>query len=97
MTDNKFLTADEARALTEKSDPGSYVAEILEDVKEAAEAGRTSIKTYACDFGSGNLYNGQPTPLQQAVMKKLTDLGYKASIRCEERQFVDIWLQVSWE
>lgn len=96
MGERNFLTADEARALAKKSDPDSHVAEILGIVKKAAEAGETYIRTYACDFGSGNLYQGKPTPLQSAVLAKLADLGYKTEIRAEERQFVDIWLQVSW-
>ncbi len=97
MTNNKQLTAEAAHALTQKHDPESYVAEILEQVREAAEDGKTSIKTYACDFGGGNLYGGHPTKTQVAVLNRLRHLGYKVEIRAEERQFVDIWLQVSWE
>lgn len=92
-----FLTAEQARALTAQSNPDWHVGQILEEVKVAAARGEWSIKTYACNFGSGNLYGGTPTDLQSAVMAKLNDLGYKTEIRCEERQFVDIWLQVSWE
>ncbi|ARU04700.1 hypothetical protein CCO03_08450 [Comamonas serinivorans] len=75
----------------------THVAEILEAVKAAAQEGKTTLKTYARDFGSGNLYGGQPTVAQAAVIARLNELGFKTAIRSECRQFVDIWLEVSWE
>ena len=74
-----------------------HVAQILEEVKKAAARGEWKLKSYACDFGSGNLYGGTPSQLQAAVIAGLKALGYKTEVRVEERQFVDIWLQVSWE
>jgi hypothetical protein len=90
------FNAQDARDLMRGKTPEYHVDLILEQVKVAAHEGKDRIKTYACDFGSGNLYGGTPTPLQQAVMDQLHALGFKTAIRCEERQFVDIWLEVSW-
>ncbi len=92
-----FLTASDARALMAANDPDQHVAEILKAVKAAATKGEGRIKTYACDFGSGNLYgSGKPTALQQAVLDKLHALGFTTSVRSECRQFVDILLEVAW-
>lgn len=91
------ITADEARALTAKSDPDWHVSQILEEVKKAAAKGESTLKTYACDFGSGNCYSGKFTDLQKSVWDKLRNLGFATSIEVQEKQFVDIWLQVSWK
>lgn len=90
------FTAQDAWAMTKKSDPEWHVEQILLEVKNAAERGESRLKTYARDFGSGFLYGGKPTALQQAVIKKLQSLGFKVGIEAQERQFVDIWLEVSW-
>ncbi len=96
MTTPKMLTADEARDLMRANTPDWHVEKILAAVKLAAERGESKLKSYACDFGSGKLYGAKPTALQQAVIDKLHTLGYRTAIRVEERQFVDIWLEVSW-
>lgn len=97
MTSTTTFTADDARALVRENHPADmFVAEILEGVKTAAQEGKTSMKTYTCDFGSGNLYGGKPTAKQEAVMRQLAELGFKTKIQVECRQFVDIWLEVSW-
>lgn len=96
MTTYKHMTASEANAMTQRADPDWHVAEILKGVKKQAEIGKFTLKSYACDFGSGNLYGGKPSDLQQAVIDKLKELGYTVEIRVEERQFVDIWLEVGW-
>lgn len=90
------FTAQDAWAMTKKSDPEWHVEQILLEVKKAAERGEFRLKTYACDFGNGSLYGGKPTALQQAVIDKINGLGFKAGIEAQERQFVDIWLEVSW-
>lgn len=90
------FTAQDAWAMTKKSDPEWHVEQILVEVKNAAARGESRLKTYACDFGSGSLYGGKPTALQQSVINKLKSLGFKAGIEAQERQFVDIWLEVSW-
>lgn len=83
--------------MTQRADPDWHVGQILEDVKKAAASGEFCLKSYACDFGSGNCYSGKPNALQAAVMAKLKSLGYKVSIQAQERQFVDVWLEVSWK
>ncbi len=96
MTTYKHMTASEANAMTQRADPDWHVAQILESVKKAAEAGEFTLKSYACNFGDGRLYGGKPTDLQQSVIKKLKGLGYSAEIRVADHQFVDIWLEVGW-
>jgi len=96
MTSEKLLTAAQARDLMRSNTPDYHIDLILEQVTKAATAGESKLKTYACNFGDGALYSGMPTPLQQAVMDGLTALGYAVQVRVEERQLVDIWLEVSW-
>lgn len=72
------------------------LAGILDEVHAAALLGQTSIKSYKADFGGSHLYGGKPTAVQLSILSKLKALGYRAEVRCEERQFVDIYLSVSW-
>ena len=64
---------------------------------EAAKKGETQIRYRNFNFGGGHLYGGAPTEPQADVISKLRDAGYKTQIRCEERSFVDIWLEISWK
>lgn len=96
MSQDRF-TADDARELMRVHTPEYHVEKIIDQVRQAAQKGSDTLKTYACNFGDGALYSGQPSELQKAVMAQLRDLGFEVRIRVEERQFVDVWLEVSWK
>ncbi len=91
------LTAAEALRISRQKDPDTYVDEILACVQRAAEVGEFKIKSYACGFGEGRMYGGKPDKVQQAVLDKLKALGYQTQMCVREGQFVDLWLEVSWE
>lgn len=95
----KPMTADEAAALARSKSPDGALDVILAEVRKQAEAGKTSLKTYSCGFGESNLYADESRfpELQREVLKRLRELGYHAEVRVEERQFVDLWLHVSWQ
>ena len=89
-----------ARELYEKYNQESALDSCLNEIEqlviEAAKKGETKIEYRNFAFGSGHLYGGAPTEPQAKVISMLKDAGYKAEIHCEERNFVDIWLEVSW-
>lgn len=93
-----LFTAKEALALSRMSDPEHTVRNILELVKLAAQRGEYSIKVREWDFGSAAYYCApQQWPSDgKAIIGQLRELGFGADICSEERQFVDIWLEVSW-
>lgn len=72
------------------------LSEIEQLVIDAAKKGETRIEYRNFNFGSGHLYSGTPTKPQADVISRLKDAGYEARIQCEERSFVDIWLEISW-
>jgi hypothetical protein len=91
-----ILTAKQARQLSESSE---LFDELMCDITDAALEGLTSIKTRKGEFGSGAFYTHDSTkwPVKESmIMKKFRDLGYKVEMRSEERQFVDMWLEISW-
>lgn len=94
----QHITAAEAAALARSKSPDGALDLILAEVRKQAEAGKTSLKTYSCGFGDGALYTDESKypELQREVLKRLRALGYRAEVRVEERQFVDLWLHVSW-
>lgn len=93
-----LLTAAEAFELSRKNDPQETVRNILELVRLAATRGEYSIKVRDWGFGGGEYYCApQQWPSSgKAVIGELRQLGFKADIGSEARQFVDVWLEVSW-
>lgn len=95
-----MIDATEARAITEANNP-DLLKRVLDDVsaqiEKAAKAGQNSLRTYGLDgcFGVSDLYNGN-TPLVDKAIKALKTYGYDAKIKCEMKQFVDIYLEVKW-
>ena len=95
-----MISAKEARNITEANNP-NLLERVLDDVSaqiaKAAKAGQNSLRTYGLDgcFGNSELYNGN-TPLVDKAIKALKTHGYDAQIKCEMRQFVDIYLEVKW-
>lgn len=92
----KYFTADEARQLADQNQRlHEAIVAITDYIKVTAEAGNTSIKVRDYGFSSGSCYATTP-PFCQAIIDKLEALGYTTKIRSEDRQFVDMWLEVSW-
>ncbi len=72
------------------------LSEIEVLILDTAKKGETSVKYRNFNFGGGHLYGGEPTKSQMDVIARLNEAGYKTQIRCEERSFVDIWLEINW-
>lgn len=89
-----------AKELYERYNQESEIENCLKEIEqlaiEAAKKGETKIEYRNFNFGSGHLYGGAPTRPQANVISMLKDAGYKTQIHCEERNFVDIWLEISW-
>ena len=87
-----MISAEEAKNLS-----GKPIAEVLRQLEEniikAAEAGLTSIRV-PYDLCSFNGYSAKFK--NSEVEKTLTELGYKIHTRSEDRQFVDVWMEISW-
>lgn len=92
------MKASEARELTNSRCPKPILDTILKIVEGAAVKGQSSIKVRSFGFGDGNLYHGEKyaSTTQQEVIKSLRSLGYIVGIKAEEKQFVDIYLDISW-
>ncbi len=94
-----MITAQEARAMN----PNNKVEEILKDIeqriKSIAPLGDTMLRVRDYGFGDSAWY-GQLVPpgydVQTKVIKTLNGLGFKATVKCEEKQFVDIYLEICW-
>ena len=89
-----------ASEVYDKYHKAAKVEECLKDIESkiisVAESGETSIKYREFNFGGGHLYGGKPTQEQYEVIFKLQEAGYKAEVRLEHFQFVDIYLEISW-
>jgi hypothetical protein len=93
-----LLTAEQARELSKLNSPEGLAEVVLKGVKEKAEQGKTEFTTREHGFGDGSLYTSEPnypSKIREAL-QILRKLGYTASIYSEERQFVDIYLKVTW-
>ena len=92
------LTAEKARDMARAQDPSFAVDTILARIEQAAKDGKYEYTTREYGFGDGWCYSSESKwpPLCQAIAKELRALGFKADVRVQENQFVDLWLQVSW-
>lgn len=91
------LSAASARDIARAKDPAFAVETILTEVAKAAEAGQYKYTTREYGFGSKTYCNERDYPLLcKAILKELRELGYQCQVNAEERQFVDLWLEVSW-
>ena len=90
-----MITAAEALRLTMINlDP--ILEEIEQDVIRATKNGYRNIKVRKYGFADGVMLGLDYPEVNKNVMEKLKELGYKISVRSEDRQFVDIWLEVEW-
>lgn len=96
--ENKMLTAKQAHEISVINNVDGIVSEILKGVLLAAERGETSMQYRGAGFGDSCVYGIEENypQLNKSVLSKLRELGYSATVRSKEAQFVDLWLQVSW-
>ena len=93
------LTAKQAHDLARAKDPAFALDAILAGIEKASLEGRYEYITRNYGFGSSQCYAAEEKypALCQVILKELRDLGYKARVQSECRQFVDLWLSVTWE
>lgn len=92
------ITAKEAASLAQAKDPAFAVDTILAGVKKAAEDGKYEYTTRDYGFGTSTYCNERDyPPLCIAILKELRALGYACQVHAQERQFVDLWLSVTWK
>jgi len=88
-----MISAKEAKVLS-----GKPLEEILRELEEmivaAAESGETKIRV-PYDFCKFNGYSAKFK--HSEVEPKLVELGYKVHTRSEDLQFVDVWIEISWD
>lgn len=92
------LSAKNAQDIARAKDPSFAVDTILAGIAKEAEAGKYEYTTRAYGFGDGSCYCSEDKypPLCSAIIKELRALGYSCAVRADERQFVDMWLEVKW-
>lgn len=92
------MTADQARDIARAKDPSFAVDTILAGIAKVAEQGKYEYITRSYGFGDGSCYcNEDKWPrLCKAIVTELRSLGYDCLVRCDEGQFVDMWLEVTW-
>jgi hypothetical protein len=92
------MTAKEAAKLSKENNSEVIVENILKSVEKAAKDGAFEIKVREYGFNSSAHYGATdnfPTKTKE-VIKELRQLGYRADIKTNEGQFVDLYLSVSW-
>ncbi|MBD1554667.1 hypothetical protein [Pseudomonas typographi] len=92
------LSAEKARDMARAKDPAFAVDTILAGIAIAAKGGKYEFDTREYGFGDGSCYSNQDKwpELCKAIIRELNALGYKCQVRCDEGQFVDMWLEVTW-
>jgi len=99
MNEKDKLNAKKAREITKASDSSLVVDSILKEVEREAKKGNYKCIIQNHGFGDGILYapeNQYPEHIK-AVLRQLRNLGYKADVMVEEKQFVNIWLEITWD
>lgn len=94
-----MITAQEARNLNPSVEVEKILSQIEVLITDAAMAGKDSIRVRAFGFGDSAWYgssNPKGFAVQVAVINRLRELGFGASIGVEERQFADIYLEITW-
>ena len=92
------LDAAAARDLARSKDPAFAVDTILSDIAKAAEAGKYAYTIRDYGFGNSTYCNEKDYPeLCKVILKELRALGFVCQVHAEERQFVDLWLEIRWD
>lgn len=90
------MTAEEARKISKENNKDYIVENILETVQKVAHKGEFQVDIRGYGFGSTSYYANGLTEEQGKIIREIENLGYKAEMHVEERQFVDIFLRISW-
>ena len=95
------LTAEQARALSQEANVDTVVNEALDEILmlvgvQARSGGDRFIKYRGHGFSDSAVYGNDWPIANRKITEALEDLGYRATVRSDERQFVDLWLQVEW-
>ena len=93
-----MITANEARLLSGET-PEEKVEAIQPLIEEAAKKGRRAIIIRDSNVGGGMWVNGgyNSTDEWKECVEILRGLGYAVRFYYEERQFVDMGTEISWE
>jgi hypothetical protein len=88
----KLITADKARELSNTT-AAEMIFELDKLIREAAEKGSREIRVPY----KYSTFNGYSAKLKRPeVEEALLAAGYSIYARSEDRQFVDVWIEVSW-
>jgi hypothetical protein len=98
MSDTTRMTAAQAKELSLANAADRIVDDLLAQVRRAAEKGLTQTENRSY-FGGGEFYRAEKDYPQwgKQVLAELRRLGFECTVRCKEGQFVDMWLEISWE
>jgi hypothetical protein len=89
-----MITADEARGLDPKQAVETDLETLDRMIRSAAALGRKSIRA-PHDMTQHKGYS--QSFKREGVREALIEAGYTVTDRSEERQFVDLWIEISWE
>lgn len=89
----RIITADEARALDPAKALEADLSPLSGLIAGHAKAGKTSCRApYDMCEASGYSIKFKTLGVEDA----LKAAGYKVHSRSEDRQFVDVWIEISW-
>lgn len=92
----ELLTREQVNKIAKENSADHILEEILNTIRKHAESGEFECKIRG--FGFGNYYGSEDDypERNKKVIQKLRDLGYTVEIGYESRQFVDIYLYITW-
>lgn len=93
----KLMTAEEARKISKSNSEEDIIIEILNKIKQKAEEGEFQLNVVNFGFGDGAYYSNGLTDKQKRIVDKLKELNYETRMIVEERQFVNIYLRITWK
>lgn len=91
-----IIKASEAKAIAQENSIEGIMEEIGKMITKKAEDGKTILQVRDFGFGDSKLYSGKMNEKQEEIFNRLKTYGYAVKVRTEERQFVDIYLEISW-
>ena len=88
-----ILSAKEARQMDPSLRMSSDLELLDQMIRKAAVKGETTVRIpyELCDFNGYSARFKAP-----GLEEELTGAGYRVETRSEDRQFVDVWIEVSW-
>lgn len=88
-----IISAIDARHLDPNLRMNSDLEQLDQLIRTAAAEGKTAIRVpyNLCKFDGHSAWFRAPS-----LESRLADAGYQVVTRSEDRQFVDVWIEVSW-